>query len=133
MREQLGVASTTFLLMYMGSLGSVYLLKEMFAFFQAMKHLKGDCKFLFLGQHKSDQLLKSAKDQGFDFDTEDILSTNSKRDNIPNYCAAADAGICFITPTYSSFGCIANQVWRVLSLAGYPQSSIQKLATPKKF
>ena len=103
-REQLGVAPETFLLMYMGSLGSVYLLKEMFAFYKAMKQLQGDCKFLFLGQHKSDQLLKSAKDQGFDFDTEDILSANSKRDDIPNYCAAADAGICFITPTYSSLG-----------------------------
>ena len=103
-RERLGVAPETFLLMYMGSLGSVYLLKEMFAFFQAMKQLKGDCKFLFLGQHKSDRLLKSAKEHGFDFASEDILSANSKREDIPDFCAAADAGICFITPTYSSLG-----------------------------
>ena len=103
-RDRLGVAPETFLLMYMGSLGSVYLQKEMFAFFQAMKQLKRDCKFLFLGQHKSDRLSKSARDYGFDFDTEDILSARSQRDDIPDFCAAADAGICFITPTYSSLG-----------------------------
>lgn len=103
-REQLGIPPETFLLMYMGSLGSVYLLKEMFAFFQAMKQAKRDCKFLFLGQHKCDELLKSAQEHGFDFDAQDILATKSKRDDIPDFCAAADAGICFITPTYSSLG-----------------------------
>ena len=103
-REQLGVASDTFLLMYMGSLGSVYLLKEMFAFFQAMLQRKSDCKFLFLGQHDHGELLKFAQDHGFDFDPNDILLASSKREDIPDYCAAADAGICFITPTYSSLG-----------------------------
>lgn len=103
-REQLGVASNTFLLMYMGSLGTVYLLKEMFAFFQTMKQAKRDCKFLFLGQHKCDELLKFAQDLGFTFDAQDILATKSKRDDIPDFCAAADAGICFITQTYSSLG-----------------------------
>ena len=103
-RERLGIAPETFLLMYMGSLGSVYLLKEMFAFFQAMKQLRNDCKFLFLGRHESDQLLQASKDHGFDFDARDILSAHSNRDEIPDFCAAADTGICFITPTYSSLG-----------------------------
>ena len=103
-RERLGISPETLLLMYMGSLGSVYLLKEMFAFFQAMKQLKRDCKFLFLGAHKREELLNSAADHGFEFDAEDLIATKSKRVDIPDFCAAADAGICFITPTYSSQG-----------------------------
>ncbi len=103
-RDRLGVASDTFLLMYMGSLGSVYLLKEMFAFFQAMQKQKSDCKFLFLGQHNRDELLKFGKDYGFNFERNSVLTASSKREDIPDYCAAADAGICFITPTYSSLG-----------------------------
>lgn len=103
-RASLQIGAQQPLLVYLGSLGSVYLLDEMLSFFRQLKNRWADALFLFIGRHKTSELVARSKALGLEFAENDFRSVEAERADVPNWLAAADAGICFITPTYSSLG-----------------------------
>lgn len=94
LKTKLGLKKDDFVLVYLGSLGTRYLLAEMFQFFHALKSQKAKAKMLFVSQTPSDFILAEAQKQGVN--REDVVITSTTYREIPTYISLADAGIFFI-------------------------------------
>ena len=105
LRESLGIKKEDYVLMYVGSLGTWYLLEEMIAFFNQLKVVKSDSRFILLTNTKNLKL----KD-------ERIIVTNTKKEEVPLYLAICDATICFIRPTFSKKASAATKIAESLAM-----------------
>jgi glycosyltransferase involved in cell wall biosynthesis len=104
LRRSLGFEKDDFVLLYLGSLGTWYMMDEMLAFFQSLRASRPDAKFLFLTPD-----LDAVAGEG-------IITLTAQRKDVPNYIAIADASICFIKPTFSKKGSSATKVAEVLAM-----------------
>lgn len=102
-RKRLGVHSEP-LFVYLGSLGSVYLLDDVLKCFGAARRILGGGRLLFLGPHSVAELFARARDIGLDVQRHDILCRQATRAEVPAYLGIADVGLSFIIPSYSSLG-----------------------------
>lgn len=94
LRTKLGLKEENYVLIYIGSLGTRYLLAEMFRFFEALKSQQAEAKMLFVSQTPPDFILAEAQKQGLS--SKDVLITASTYPEIPAYISLANAGIFFI-------------------------------------
>ncbi len=98
-RKKLGIAEDTFLLGYLGSFGTWYMLEEMLKFFVILRNKKKRAKFLFLSPGKAEDVLVLAEKLGIR--ESDLIVKFSSRNEIPNVFGSVDAGVFFIRPTPS--------------------------------
>jgi len=94
LRASLGIEESDFVLVYVGSLGTRYLLNEMIRFFKVLKNQRENAKMLFVSNSPKELILKEVEIEKVDI--EDIIITSSNYQEIPNYINIADAGIFFI-------------------------------------
>jgi glycosyltransferase involved in cell wall biosynthesis len=104
-RSQLGIRSEDFVLLYLGSLGTWYLYKEMVSFFMELKKVKPSAKFLFITQDTDKVEVHS-----------DFIIRTVSRNEVPRYISACDASICFIKPSFSKKGSSATKMAEVLAM-----------------
>lgn len=98
-REKLNINERSFVLTYLGSLGTWYLLDEMMAFFKQLLRKYPDAVFLFISPEPFENITKTAKK--FNIDKRSIRHCFIRHDEIPQYLSITDLGIMFIKPTYS--------------------------------
>jgi glycosyltransferase involved in cell wall biosynthesis len=102
-REQakinLGIESSQFVLSYVGSLGTWYLVEEMMHFFSVLKQQYPTAKFLFLTPDKKEVVTRLANK--YKLNETDLIIKFSERKDIPKYIHASDFSIFFIKPAYS--------------------------------
>lgn len=103
-RNQLGVKDSEPLFVYLGSLGSVYLLDDILRCFVTARRVLGRGRLLFMGDHSVEQLLMHARSIGLSIKDDDVLCRRVVRADVPAYLGAADVGLNFIIPSYSSLG-----------------------------
>lgn len=115
-RERLGIAADAPVLVYLGSLGTVYLLKEMLGYFAAFKRRNPGAIFLFVGRHEPANLLAAARAAGIALQPDDLRVVRARHDEVPTWLGAADVGICFVTPSYSSKGVSATKFGEYLAV-----------------
>jgi glycosyltransferase involved in cell wall biosynthesis len=116
LRTELGIQPTDFVLLYLGSLGTWYMLDEMLDFFENLKAEIGNqkiCKFLFLT--KDQVVLKEAMRKRNIQDNE-IIITLCERQKVPDYIALCNASIFFIIPTYSKKASAATKMGEVMAM-----------------
>lgn len=94
LRAKLGLEADDYVLVYVGSLGTRYLLKEMMLFFKALKSQNKQAKMLFLSQSPANSILQEANKLGID--QGDLVINAVSHQEIPDYINVADAGIFFI-------------------------------------
>lgn len=99
LKLQLGLAENDFILSYIGSIGTWYMLDEMLDFFKVLKRERADSKFLFITNDPSDRILTKAKERGLS--VEDIIITQAQREKMPLYISLSNYTIFFIKPSYS--------------------------------
>lgn len=100
LKQSLGISDTDFVLSYIGSLGTWYLLEDMLDFFAVLKDIKPASKFLFITNDPAkDDILEKARQKGLS--DEDIIITQANRDKMPTYISLSDYTIFFIKPSYS--------------------------------
>lgn len=104
LRASLGIGANNFVLLYLGSLGTWYLVDEMMLFFKNLKLQRPDAKFLLL---TPDNLGNSDAD---------VITRTVPRKQVPRYIAIADASICYILPSYSKKGSSATKMAEVLAM-----------------
>lgn len=97
-RKRLGWDHSTVYL-YVGSLGTWYLVKEMIDFFAEARKMNSNAIFCIVTRDNADQYVKYAADTGLPKNS--ICVYSASRMEVPQYIAAADAGIFFIRPAYS--------------------------------
>lgn len=95
----LGLEPKQFVLSYIGSIGTWYMIDEMFHFFSVLKKTKPDAKFLMLTAEKKETIFPIA--QRYRIKPEDLIIKFVARENIPEYAHASDFSIFFIQPLFS--------------------------------
>jgi len=90
-----------FVLTYVGSIGSCYLLPEMFDFFLSLKKKVANAHFLFLTHSNPDLVIDTAIEKGVDDSSLTVIP--SDYDKIPEWLSICDAGIYFIN-SYMKLG-----------------------------
>ena len=98
-KQKLGLTPSTFVLSYIGSIGTWYLLDEMLCFFKHLKEKKQDVKFLFLTADDKQVIYNSA--QKHNLSPDDFIIQFSPRAELPQYAYASDLSIFFIKPSFS--------------------------------
>jgi len=96
--------SGKFVFLYIGSVGTWYLLEEMIDFFIAAKALINNAHFLVLTHVDKSMVMSAWEKRGLS--SGDITVDNAEFCNMPYYIKLADAGLFFIKPCFSKrFSC----------------------------
>ncbi len=98
-RMLLGIEPTDSVLVYAGSLGTWYMVKEMLQYFSQLKNEERDWKFLFLTKDSPRSLLAEARSMGFG--ESDLIVRSCIRSEMPVYLSLAKIAISFIQPVFS--------------------------------
>lgn len=111
---KLGIGTNDKTLIYLGSLGTWYLVKEMLQFFKVWKAQHPVYKFLFVTKDDMQQVHLHC--QELDIKTTDIIHASASRIEVPNYLKLADLGIFFIKPTYSKKASSAVKMGEMMAM-----------------
>ena len=98
-RTKVGLDENDFVLGYIGSIGTWYMLPEMLDYFKELKEAKPNSKFLFVSGEEPNKILAAANEK--DIDTNDIKITSVLHHEVPRFISLMDASIFFIKPSYS--------------------------------
>ena len=86
-------------LVYVGSLGTWYMLPEMLDFFGAVKKAVRQSKFTILTWSDPVYITKAIREKGLDEGSIEVK--RAPHEGVPSYLASSDASIFFIRPTFS--------------------------------
>lgn len=98
LKVSLGIRPDDFILLYLGSIGTWYMLDEMMDFFGVLKQSNPNAKFLFVTKDEQSRILQSAEKVGV---KDSIIIRSGNRDEIPYLIAISNYSIFFILPSYS--------------------------------
>lgn len=98
-KSVLGINETDFILGYVGSIGTWYMLSEMLDYFKILKKNNSTAKFLFVSGENSDTILSKVTEKGIN--PSDIIIKSCLHKEVPLYISLFDESIFFIRPTYS--------------------------------
>lgn len=99
LKEALGIKKKDFVLGYVGSIGTWYMLDEMLAYFFALKQEKPNAKFLFVTKDKPEHIQNMANKYGIA--KQDLIFVTTTHAFVPLHIALFDFSIFFIRPTFS--------------------------------
>lgn len=99
LKNQLNVEENTFVIGYVGSIGTWYMLPEMLDFFKVLKTKKQNTVFLFI-TNEPEENIKSIVIQK-EIDPNDIRVVSCLHKEVPTYICLFDISIYFIIPAYS--------------------------------
>jgi glycosyltransferase involved in cell wall biosynthesis len=97
-KKELNINSDDFVLLYLGSIGTWYMLDEMMEFFSVLKQRYSNAKFLFVTKDEHERILNTALKYGVQ---ESIILRAGNRDEIPYLISLSNYSIFFILPSYS--------------------------------
>jgi glycosyltransferase involved in cell wall biosynthesis len=120
-RQQLNVNDTTLLIIYIGSLGNKYSLKEMVVLYEKIKIRNADTKFLVLSP--SVDYLNSQLDHE---QIADIIIKTVPSAEVSQYLSAADLAFCLINQSLSMRSVAATKLGEYF-LAGLPVIATSKI------
>ncbi|SFT66654.1 Glycosyltransferase involved in cell wall bisynthesis [Lishizhenia tianjinensis] len=98
-KEKLEIASSDFILGYVGSLGTWYMLPEMMALYANLRRSKQKPVFLFVSKEDPEYILSEAKK--LNIPIEEIIVTSCLHHEVPLYMSIFDLSVFFILPAYS--------------------------------
>jgi glycosyltransferase involved in cell wall biosynthesis len=113
-RKRLGIADDDPVLLYLGSLGSWYMLDEMLDFFRVYASRNSDARFLFITPDDPHSIRDTAAAR--DVDPSRLTILPASRDEVPQLMAAADLGIFFIKPVFSKTASSPTKMGEMLAL-----------------
>jgi glycosyltransferase involved in cell wall biosynthesis len=114
-REKLGIQPHEFVLVYLGSLGTWYMVKEMLHYFSRVLLVKPNAKFLIIST--DDEKLITQHLSEFSIPDKQIILTPAKRNQVPNLLSIADFSLFFILPVYSKKASSPTKLAELMALA----------------
>lgn len=103
-----------FVISYVGSIGTWYMLDEMLDFFKELQNKKANSKFLFITKDDPQIILEKVNKKNIDINTIKIQS--SSRDMMPTYIGASDYSIFFILPVFSKKASSPTKMGEIMNL-----------------
>src|SRR5690554_7369 len=99
LKKRLNINDADFILGYVGSIGTWYMLPEMLEYFKRLSERKQTAKFLFVSGDNPQMITDLAKEKGID--TAQIIIEKCLHKEVPTYISLFDQSIFFILPVYS--------------------------------
>jgi glycosyltransferase involved in cell wall biosynthesis len=113
-RLRLGIQSEALVFVYLGSVGSWYLLEEMLRFFQYVRKKRPEAHFLFVSHSSAEMIRGKASEIGLPHGSLTIQS--AERQEIPALLSAADIGLFFIKPCFSKQASSPTKLGEMLAM-----------------
>ena len=113
-REELGIKKDDFILSYVGSIGTWYMLDEMLDFFKVLNEKKANVKFLFITKDDPNLVHTKAEQKGIK--KEKLIIQPSPRELMPSYISVSDFSIFFILPVFSKKASSPTKMGEIMNL-----------------
>jgi glycosyltransferase involved in cell wall biosynthesis len=113
-RQKLDLKKEQFVLCYLGSVGTWYLLEAMLAFFKLLKSKRPTSVFLIITA--SDHELITEKFKAANLSSSDLILRSAERKEIPELLSAADMGVMFIKNAFSKIASSPTKLGEFLSM-----------------
>ncbi len=113
-RKELGLLDDDFIISYLGSIGTWYMLDEMLDFFKELKKLKNQSKFMFITKDDPNVILTKCEEKGLNLN--DIIIKPSSRNDVPAYINTSDVSIFFIKPVYSKKASSPTKMGEIMNM-----------------
>lgn len=114
MKIKLGITEDDMVLLYLGSIGTWYLLKEMLLFFKYLCTSYPNAKFLFITTEQKKIILDQA--HLFGIPLYKLIIKESSRQDLPYYVSMAHAAVFFIKPVYSKKASSPTKQGEIMSM-----------------
>lgn len=114
LRTEIGIDKGDFVLTYVGSLGTRYMLREMLGFFKVLKAKKPNASFLFISKSDTSEIQTICQEIGLDFKS--IFITSCEYTEIPTYITIGNASVFFIVTSFSGKAVSPTKQAEVMSL-----------------
>lgn len=99
LKTDLKISSSDFVISYLGSIGTWYMLDEMLDFFKVLLIKKTTAKFLFITHDNKQEIIFKAQNKGIPL--EKIIIHAATRNEVPLYLSLSTVSIYFIKPVFS--------------------------------
>jgi glycosyltransferase involved in cell wall biosynthesis len=113
-KASIGLEETDFVISYLGSVGTWYMLNEMLLLFKTIKRYYPSAKFLFV-THTAHLVIKCAVSE-LKLSPEDFIIREATRAEVPSLIKASDINLSFIKPVYSKISSSPTKLGEVLSM-----------------
>jgi glycosyltransferase involved in cell wall biosynthesis len=110
----LGIANNSFVVSYLGSLGTWYLLNEKLALFKMLLNAKPDATFLILTPDNPNLVFD--KLEAYAIPKTNLIIKSATRLQVPQFMKASDVSISFIKPAYSKIASSPTKLGEVLAM-----------------
>lgn len=98
-RKKLRINPKHYVLNYLGSIGTWYMLHEMLQFFKSCLSIQPNSVFLFITKDNPEIIQSKARSIGIDLNK--IIITPAERNELPNMLSICNASLFFIKPVWS--------------------------------
>ena len=98
-KNELGISENDFIISYLGSVGTWYMLPEMLNLFKLLLKSKPNAKLLFVTADKPEQIIAEAKNKNIPLDK--IIIKKGERAELPSLLSLSTISMFFIKPVYS--------------------------------
>lgn len=116
-RKKLDLPVGKFVLSYLGSLGTWYMLDEMLDYFSVLLKEKPDAVFLFITPDNPEMIIREAADKGIP--KASLRITKAARKEVPELAALSTVSIFFIKPSFSKKASSPTKMGELMA-AGIP-------------
>ncbi|MBI3555648.1 MAG: glycosyltransferase [Deltaproteobacteria bacterium] len=114
LRAKFGFSAGDFVVCYLGSIGTWYMLPEMLAFFRKLLESRANAKFFFITPDNPEAIRKAAAAAGIAADR--IVVTRGTRNEVPSLLSLSNMSVFFIKPTYSKMSSSPTKLGELLSM-----------------
>ncbi|HET6225926.1 MAG TPA: glycosyltransferase [Bacteroidia bacterium] len=114
LKSTLGITDQDFVISYLGSIGTWYLLDEMLDFFSCLQQRMSNAKFLFITPDNKNHILERAKLK--QINPQHIIIQAASRKQVPLYLSLSTISIYFIKPSYSKKASSPTKTAEILAL-----------------
>jgi len=113
-RSELGFNKDDFIISYVGSIGTWYMLDEMLDFFKYLQIKKPNAKFFFITKDSPQLILEKVKSKKIDVSS--IKIKPSSREMMPSYIGVSNFSIFFILPVFSKKASSPTKMGEIMNL-----------------
>ncbi len=113
-RKKLAIGESDFVISYLGSIGTWYMLDEMLDFFKCLLSKNNKAKFLFITPEPPMQILKEVEQKGIPSDK--IIIQKAARNEVPALLSLSQASMFFIKPVFSKKASSPTKMGEVMGM-----------------
>lgn len=111
--KRLNIAKDDFIVSYIGSIGTWYMLNEMMDFFKVLTEKISNSKFLIVTKDNNSQILKEAKKREI---TDKILIVSAERIEVPYLLSISNFSLFFIRQSFSKIASSPTKQFEIMAM-----------------